>query len=211
MGEQSTRQYTQLFVFSLTVATLLSVFTLFNTSFGYAAASDVPQRDAMSILLQNTTIPENNEEMIQNFLMERQSETILDSFSNATKKKKKSSRKSRTPKDTNPAGSEPVGPDIRGEWSGYIDLIGKERESVSANVYQNGNYIVITTSSHQKYGQKFIGNIKENGFILAYDQKTGEDWTTHSGPATADRIDLYDYVNIAKHGYRDLDRLLLTR
>lgn len=193
------------------VTALFISFLLFlDISPGYAA-SNVPQKDAMGILIEEVTVTDNEEQMNQNFIMERQGETVLDSFSNATKKKKKSSGKSRTPKDTNPPDSQPVGPDIRGEWSGYVDLIGKERESVTANVYQNGNYVVITTSSHQKYGQKFIGNIKESGFILAYDQRTGEDWTTHLGPATANRIDLYDYVNIAKHGYHDLDRLLLTR
>ncbi len=140
---------------------------------------------------------------------ELQEEFDIDAYSNATKKKKK--KRVKTPRDGNAPGSKPVGPDLRGGWSGYIDLVGKERESVSASVSQNGNYIVITTSSHQKYGRKFVGNIKENGFILAYDQTTGEDWTTHNGPATENRIDLYDFVNIEKHGYHDLDRLMLKR
>jgi len=202
-------QSIQTSVVAITAAALLSFFSFFDISNSYAA-DNISHKDAMSILIQETTIPDIQEEMNQNFIMERQGETVLDSFSNATKKKK-TTKKSKTPKDTNQPDSQPVGPDIRGGWSGYIDLIGKEKESVTATVYQNGNYVVITTSSHQKYGQKFIGNIKENGFILAYDQRTGEDWTTHSGPATKKRIDLYDYVNIAKHGYRDLDRLHLER
>jgi hypothetical protein len=143
---------------------------------------------------------------------ELQEEFDFDTYSNATKKKKKKKKKRiKTLEDGNAPNSPPIGPDLRGSWSGYIDLVGKDRESVTATVHQNGTYIVITTSSHQSYGRKFIGNIKESGFILAYDQTTGEDWTTHSGPATENRIDLYDYVNIEKHGYHDLDRLLLER
>ena len=100
---------------------------------------------------------------------------------------------------------------LSGNWRGYLALYGKAREFVSATVAHNGSRIVITTSSHQAYGKKFSGSINSSGFILAYDQRTGQDWTTHSGPASKNRIDLYDYVLVERYGYRYLDRLYLER
>jgi hypothetical protein len=125
-----------------------------------------------------------------------------------TKTIEKSKPKIKKPSDSNPPGSEPVGPDIRGDnWSGYLALVHGKRENVSASIHQNGNYVVITTSSGQKYGRKFVGNISDSGSIRVYDQATGELWTTHSGPAKKDRIDLYDFVD----NFKDLDRLYLER
>lgn len=125
------------------------------------------------------------------------------------KEEKKESRpKITTPKDENPPDSKPVGPDIRGgDWSGYLDLVHGVKENVTASISQNGNHVIITTSSNQEYGRKFIGNINESGSIRVYDQRTGELWTTHEGPATKKRIDLYDYVD----HYQALDRLYLER
>lgn len=120
----------------------------------------------------------------------------------------KSKPKIKKPSDSNPPNSEPVGPDIRGDnWSGYLALVHGRRENISASIHQNGNYVVITTSSGQKYGRKFVGNISDSGSIRVYDQATGELWTTHSGPAKKDRIDLYDFVD----NFKDLDRLYLER
>lgn len=172
------------------------------------AANGLPTKEALSTVIQETSVGNSDDLHNQSLLLEIQSEALIDAFSNKTTKKKKKIKK---PKDTYPAGSEPVGPDIRGEWTGYIDLVGKEPENVSATVHQNGNYVVITTSSHQKYGRKFIGTIKQNGFLLAYDQKTGEDWSTHREYATSNKIDLYDFVNVEKKGYHQLDRLYLQR
>lgn len=89
-----------------------------------------------------------------------------------------------------------------------IDLVGFQGENITATVTQNGNYVVITTSSHQKYGQKLVGNIAPDGFMKLYDQRTGEDWTTHYGNATSTKIDLYDFVD---NNYNDVDRILLQR
>lgn len=113
-----------------------------------------------------------------------------------------------TPKDTNPEGAEPVGADIAGsDWSGFIDLVGSERQSITATISQNGTYVVIRTTSSREYGKKFVGNIASDGFMKLYDQSTGEIWTTHYGNATANKIDIYDYVN----NYQDLDQILLQR
>lgn len=122
--------------------------------------------------------------------------------------KKESKPKITTPRDDNPPDSEPVGPDIRGgDWSGYLYLVHGDKENVTASISQNGNHLIITTSSNQEYGRKFVGNINDSGSIRVYDQKTGELWTTHEGPATKKRIDLYDYVD----HYQALDRLYLER
>ena len=123
-------------------------------------------------------------------------------------KPKVSTPKVTTPKDQNAPDSEPVGPDIRGgDWSGYLDLVHGVKENVTSSISQNGTHVVITTSSSQEYGRKFVGNINESGSIRVYDQKTGELWTTHNGPASDNTIDLYDYVD----NYKALDRLYLSR
>ncbi len=116
--------------------------------------------------------------------------------------------KIKTPSDNNPEGAEPVGADIGGDnWNGFIDLVGGSRESISASIYQNGDYVRITTTSHQEYGQKLVGNISSDGFMRVYDQRTGELWTTHYDKATAKKVDLYDYVN----NYKGLDQIFLQR
>jgi hypothetical protein len=53
-----------------------------------------------------------------------------------------------------------------------------------------------------------VGNIAPDGFMKLYDQRTGEDWTTHYGNATSTKIDLYDFVD---NNYNDVDRILLQR
>jgi len=123
-------------------------------------------------------------------------------------KPKVSTPKITTPKDENAPDSEPVGPDIRGgDWSGYLDLVHGVKENVTSSISQNGTHVVITTSSSQEYGRKFVGNINDSGSIRVYDQKTGELWTTHYGPASDNTIDLYDYVD----NFKALDRLYLSR
>lgn len=126
--------------------------------------------------------------------------------------------KIKKPKDSNPAGSEPVGPDLRGDnWTGYIYVVGAppasttayvhKNDSISASVYQNGNYIRITTSSNLAYGRKLIGNISSSGTMKLYDQKTGEIWSTEKGPASENSIDIYDYVD----QFHQLDHIHLVR
>lgn len=102
----------------------------------------------------------------------------------------------------------PIGADIGGEsWTGFLDLVDGIKENVTAIIYQNGAYVEITTSTTQKYGHKFVGQISRSGVMTMYDQTTGQDWTTFYDAATWNRIDLYDYV----HNNKELDRLYLTR
>ena len=132
--------------------------------------------------------------------------TTTKTTTSTTSTKKKAVK---TPEDTNEEGSDPVGADVAGDnWSGYIDLVGKQRQSITATISQNGTYIVIRTTSNQAYGKKLVGNIASDGFMLLYDQTTGEDWTTHHGNATDNRIDLYDYTNST---YTEVDQIFLQR
>lgn len=103
----------------------------------------------------------------------------------------------------------PVGADLNGDnWHGRLILKDSGfKEDVTATVEQNGSRLIITTSSAQKYGKKFIGSIDKSAFIKVRDQDTGQDWTTHYTHARWNMIDLYDYV----HNFHDLDRLYLER
>lgn len=102
----------------------------------------------------------------------------------------------------------PVGASLDGDnWSGRLLLINGQRELVTAVVNQNGSSLEIITSSSQRYGRRFVGNIRSDAHIRVTDTTTGETWTTFNGPANSRRIDIYDYVN----NFQDLDNLLLKR
>jgi len=104
-----------------------------------------------------------------------------------------------------------VGPDLNGsDWSGFLDIKDERAtgyQNIMANIVQSGSSVRITTTSTLAYGRHFSGTIRSNGYMLMYDSATGEDWTTHRGNATENRIDLYDFVN----NFEDLDRMLLSR
>lgn len=102
---------------------------------------------------------------------------------------------------------EPVGADLAGNWSGYLELVNHSRENITAVVVQNGSQVEITTSSTQPYGKIFKGTINSSRKMSVIDQTTGEIWTTFKGPAFPTQIDLYDYVN----NFTGLDRLFLKR
>lgn len=106
---------------------------------------------------------------------------------------------------------ETVGPDIAGnDWSGYLRIKDKDHkgyQGINATITHSGNAVKITTTSSLDYGQQLSGTITSSGYLLLYDSKTGEDWTTHEGNATSKKIDLYDYVN----SLQDLDRMYLSR
>ena len=116
----------------------------------------------------------------------------------------------RSPVADNPSAPH-VCADLSGQWQGMIDLTGVPSQSVTATITQDGGKIEIQTSSPFSYGQVFIGDIGPDCNILNYEQKTGQDWSTHEGPANANSINLYDFVDISCHGYTRYDRLFLTR
>lgn len=107
--------------------------------------------------------------------------------------------------------ADPVGADLAGtNWSGVL-VLGKNKtktkENITATITQNGSEIEITTSSTLEYGKHFKGKIDKNGEILAYDQTTGEDWTTYEKAAKWNSVDLFDKVD----NLTDLDEMYLSR
>ncbi len=112
-----------------------------------------------------------------------------------------------TPETPPPAEESYSGPAIAGEWSGELDLVKFEPESITATITQQGENITIRTTSSRPYGRLFTGTIDNNGAMLVYDQETGEDWTTSEGNATEKNIVLTDWIS----GEGKLDRLELHR
>lgn len=103
-----------------------------------------------------------------------------------------------------------VGPDLNGNWAGFLDIKNTEAEgyqNITATIVQSGSSVQIATSSTLLYGRLFTGRIDSRGDMIMYDSITGETWTTHYSKATTNNVDLYDYVN----GLKDLDRMLLGR
>ncbi|HBT96653.1 MAG TPA: hypothetical protein DEB25_02925, partial [Desulfobulbaceae bacterium] len=115
----------------------------------------------------------------------------------------------RPPVSNNPDNT-PVCADLSGQWSGTEDLIGDNGLSITATIAQDGDKLQITTSSN-KYGKVFIGTVDANCNINAYDQTTGEEWSTRYGPVTASRIALYDDISIECDGHSTSDSLILSR
>ncbi len=99
------------------------------------------------------------------------------------------------------------GPDVSGDWTGELDLVTFDSQAVGATIIQNGENITIHTTSTLPYGRDFVGTMDEDGSILAYDQETGEDWTTFEGNATNTSLKLFDWVSTT----HELDSLKLHR
>lgn len=112
---------------------------------------------------------------------------------------------------SDPSTNPPVGPDLNGtNWSGFLEIKDsryKGYQFISAKIIHSGSAVQINTSSTLHYGRQFNGTISSSGYMLMYDSISGEDWTTHKGNASTNRVDLYDYVN----WFKDLDRMKLTR
>jgi hypothetical protein len=112
---------------------------------------------------------------------------------------------------SDPSTNPPVGPNLNGaDWAGFLEIKDsryKGFQYISARIVHSGNAVQINTSSNLHYGRQFNGTISSGGYMLMYDSISGEDWTTHRGDATTNRVDLYDYVN----WFEDLDRMKLTR
>jgi len=105
----------------------------------------------------------------------------------------------------------PVGPNLNGtDWGGFLSIHDKAHvgyQTISASIRHSGRVVEILTTSNLDYGQYLTGTISSGGHMLLYDSITGEDWTTHAASATANRVDLYDFVD----SYKDTDQMLLVR
>jgi len=96
---------------------------------------------------------------------------------------------------------------VAGHWVGVLKLINYGTQNVEAFIVQDGFNLTIVTSTSLVYGKKFYGQITTDCSILTYDQKTGEDWSTHYGNCTSTSLKIYDYVN----NLTALDSLVLYR
>ena len=86
----------------------------------------------------------------------------------------------------------PVGADIAGSWSGkYWDENTGDTEPVTAEVSQDGDAVVITTSRTGS-GHNLTGTIKTNAEMLLTDSYDGQRWSTWT-PVTHNAMDLLDY------------------
>ncbi|MBP7829861.1 MAG: hypothetical protein KA248_08085 [Kiritimatiellae bacterium] len=98
--------------------------------------------------------------------------------------------------EVNDKGPDPVGPDIRGRWSGvYYRTDSAARTALTASIRQEGDAVTITTSKSEGRAQLLTGTIFENGDLDMIDGYDGQEWTSFYGPATATHILLADYVS----------------
>ncbi|MBU1909175.1 MAG: hypothetical protein KJ726_03930 [Verrucomicrobia bacterium] len=97
---------------------------------------------------------------------------------------------------TNDKGPPPVGPDIRGRWSGvYYRTDSSGRTSLTASIQQEGEAVTITTDKEEGRAGLLTGTIYENGDLDMTDAFDGQEWTSFFGPVTETHILLADYVS----------------
>ena len=110
-----------------------------------------------------------------------------------------------------PCSQPPVGASIGGsDWKGTLTIRARGfegQQEVTAKIIQCGSNVTIETSSTLAYGKLFTGSISSGRGMFMIDQATSLDWTTYSTKATANAIDLYDYVN----NFNNFDTLILRR
>jgi len=89
----------------------------------------------------------------------------------------------------------PVGPDIRGHWTGvYYRETGGGEVRVNAEIEQEGDAVIITTDKPTPPAQRFTGTISNDGDLHLTDAYDGEIWTSHGTPATHDHIRIVDFL-----------------
>jgi len=98
--------------------------------------------------------------------------------------------------DTTPAPttSNVVGPNLNGNWSGYLSSDITGYENLTAVITHVGNQVTIQTSIASGPARELKGTIKSKGGMSMLDSVTGQTWTTHYIPATGNSIELVDFV-----------------
>lgn len=100
-----------------------------------------------------------------------------------------------TPAPPTPAPTPAVtGPNLNGNWAGYYKSIDGAYEPLTATITHNGNKVTISTSKKMGIVRELSGTIDSIGDMLLYDAFDHQDWTTLYGPASANSINLADYV-----------------
>jgi hypothetical protein len=94
--------------------------------------------------------------------------------------------------ERNSANQAPIGPDVRGEWSGFYQFPGGPRVPVSATVDQNGSDLFVMTTLPDM-GRLLTGTMNEWGWLFLTDANDGDTWTA-SEPVTPNSMYLIDYA-----------------
>lgn len=86
-------------------------------------------------------------------------------------------------------------PRVRGKWSGSFYRTDKpDRTSISANVQQDRDAVIITTTKPAGTAVNLTGTIYPSGRMVLFDAFDGEKWTTYFGPANENRMVIADFV-----------------
>ncbi|MEE9447728.1 MAG: hypothetical protein V3V09_07185 [Arenicellales bacterium] len=89
-----------------------------------------------------------------------------------------------------------IGPDMNGDtWQGYYRNLHGGYSPMSAVITHTGDKIIIETSlPNTGVAGRLQGRITPSGTMFLYDLFDGEDWTTLYGGASANSINLADFV-----------------
>ncbi len=104
-----------------------------------------------------------------------------------------------------------VGPNLNGDtWAGYLKSITGAFTPMTAVIRHVGTSITIDTSLEGEVGDSLSGTISASGMLNLIDRFDGEDWTTLFGPASANSINIADFVFVG--GQRiDTNIIILKR
>jgi hypothetical protein len=93
-----------------------------------------------------------------------------------------------------PANVPIVGPNLNGNWAGYYKSTSGKYENLRATITHTGSRVEIVTTKSSGVARELVGRIDAIGKMLLYDSFDNEDWTTLYGPASANSINLADFV-----------------
>ena len=100
---------------------------------------------------------------------------------------------------------------LDGDWRGsFLNAVTGGRQSVTAHISQSGRQVTISTNL-QGLGGLFTGRITSSNNLILIDASDGQEWTTHSGPATKRHVVIQDYVTLPKTGDLGLNTIELDR
>ncbi len=87
-----------------------------------------------------------------------------------------------------------VGPNLNGDnWAGYFKSVQGDFTPMTATIRHIGNEVTILTTK-EGVAHKLTGITDGTGNMFMIDEADGEDWTTLYGPASANSINLADFV-----------------
>ena len=96
----------------------------------------------------------------------------------------------------------PIGPDIRGSWSGryYVRGASDAREqAITATISQDGDAIILKTSLIG-VGANLTGTLSPDGEMTLIDALDAEIWTTFFQPVSASFVQVADFTAVPQPG-----------